>query len=328
MTGVLVTILIILGAIVALLALLILAIALLTREPKYNLPGDYESHLNMDVKLTHSDVQINGIKLHIVSAGPENGEPVILLHGFPDFWIGWEAQLRDLAAAGFHVIVPDQRGNGSSDMPAGVMEYTQDKLVADVIAIADHFGFSRFNLAGHDFGAVVSWSLARRFPQRLKKLVIVNVPHPIAMLKYMSKHPSQILRSWYAFVFQVRGFSEWLSRFNNFSLFKYPMSRNISAELLNRYVKVWSEKGRLEAMINWYRAQMQERPSKKYPAIVEVPLIIIWGKLDVHIDYRMAEMSLKYAPQSELHLVDGAGHFILQDKPDLVSYEMIKFLEK
>ena len=147
MMGILVTVLIVLGAVIALVLLLILAITLLTREPRYNLPGDYESHLNMDVKLTHWDIQVNGIKLHIVSAGPENGEPVILLHGFPDYWIGWDAQLRDLAAAGYRVIVPDQRGNGSSDMPVGVAQYSQDILVSDVIEIANHYGLSTFNLA-------------------------------------------------------------------------------------------------------------------------------------------------------------------------------------
>ena len=123
-------------------------------------------------------ITTNGIRLHTALAGPENGEPVILLHGFPDAWFGWEAQIGPLAEAGFRVIVPDQRGYNLSDKPEGVGSYKMDTLVDDILGLADALGYDRFHLAGHDFGAMVSWNLARHYPARIKRLAIANVPHP------------------------------------------------------------------------------------------------------------------------------------------------------
>ncbi|MCJ7715216.1 MAG: alpha/beta hydrolase, partial [Anaerolineales bacterium] len=115
-------------------------------------------------------IQTNGIQLHTALAGPEEGEPVFLLHGFPEAWFGWENQIASLVDAGFRVIVPDQRGYNLSDKPAGVNNYQMDLLVDDILGLADSLGYGQFHLAGHDFGAMVSWSLALRAPERVKRL--------------------------------------------------------------------------------------------------------------------------------------------------------------
>src|SRR5580693_2542748 len=148
------------------------------------------------------------VSLHVVAAGPKVGPVVVLLHGFPEFWYGWHRQIDPLAAAGFRVIVPDQRGYNLTSKPAGVAAYALTELVSDVIAIADQLGQKKIFLAGHDWGAAVAWSAALLHPQRIAKLVVVNVPHPSVMRRFMMKRLRQMLRSWYIFFFQLPYFPE------------------------------------------------------------------------------------------------------------------------
>ena len=130
-------------------------------------------------------VPANGILLHTALAGPQDGSPVLLLHGFPEAWFGWEAQIDALAEAGFRVIAPDQRGYNLSAKPTGVASYRMESLVADILGLADTLGCERFCLAGHDWGAMVAWSLALRHPDRVKRAGIANVPHPAVMGRYL-----------------------------------------------------------------------------------------------------------------------------------------------
>src|SRR5215470_16723909 len=124
-------------------------------------------HIVKEVGVAHTDsfFQIRGVRLHAVTAGPEDGPVVVLLHGFPEFWYGWRKQIEPLAAAGFRVIVPDQRGYNLSSKPQGVAAYTLNELVSDVIAIADQLDQQKILLAGHDWGAAVAWSAALSHPQ-------------------------------------------------------------------------------------------------------------------------------------------------------------------
>src|SRR5579871_3605318 len=124
-------------------------------------------------------------RLNAVVSGPENGKAVVLLHGFPEFWYGWRKQIRPLVAAGFRVIVPDQRGYNQSSKPEGAGAYTLDKLTGDVIAMADQMGRDRICVAGHDWGAAVAWNLAIRHPERVERVAVLNVPHPAVMLRYL-----------------------------------------------------------------------------------------------------------------------------------------------
>ena len=170
-------------------------------------------------------IETNGIHLHTVLAGPEDGQPVFLLHGFPDAWFGWQQQIEALADAGFRVIAPDQRGYNLSEKPRGISSYGMPLLVDDILGIADMLGYDRFHLAGHDFGAMVAWNLAMHHPERIKKLAIANVPHPVVMRDYLRTHPRQMLKSWYALFFQIPKLPEQVVRLNNWQFL-------ISAKLL------------------------------------------------------------------------------------------------
>ena len=155
------------------------------------------------MNLEEQFIQTNGIRLHVVEAGPKSGPPVILLHGFPEFWYGWRKQIPVLAEAGFRVIVPDQRGYNLSDKPKGVRAYKLNQLTSDILGLIDALEYEKVNLVGHDWGAVVAWTLGIRNAERLHRLSIMNVPHPAVMKRFLQRDIEQLRRSWYAILFQL-----------------------------------------------------------------------------------------------------------------------------
>ena len=143
------------------------------------------------MKWKHNYIETNGVRLHVVQAGPKSGIPVVLLHGFPEFWYGWRKQIPALAEAGCRVIAPDQRGYNLSDKPKGVKAYCVDTLVEDVIGLIDALEYEKVNLVGHDWGALVAWMLAIKHPERLHRLGIINVPHPAVMRQFLLRDLEQ-----------------------------------------------------------------------------------------------------------------------------------------
>ena len=141
----------------------------------------------------------NGVNLHVVMTGAQDGPLVILLHGFPEFWYGWRKQMPALAAAGYAVWAPDQRGYNRSDKPAGVGAYHIDTLADDIAGLIAASGREQVYLVGHDWGAAVAWWVAGKYPTRIKKLAILNVPHPAVMRRAVLEDAEQRKRSWYIF---------------------------------------------------------------------------------------------------------------------------------
>lgn len=157
-----------------------------------------------------SRIATNGIRLHVAEAGPPEGPPPFLLHGFPEFWYGWRSQIRPLAERGFHVIAPDQRGYNLSDKPPGVASYDLDQLAGDILGLADHFGAETFSVAGHDWGASVGWWLASQHPRRLRRLIALNAPHPAVWVEAIRNNPGQRSKSRYVRFLQIRWLPELL----------------------------------------------------------------------------------------------------------------------
>jgi len=273
--------------------------------------------------------QNGAVHLHVVAAGPRDGPVVVLLHGFPEFWYGWRRQIEPLAAAGFHVIVPDQRGYNLSSKPSAVAAYALTELVSDVMAIADQLGQEKIFLAGHDWGAAAAWSAALLHPQRIARLVVLNVPHPSVMRKFLSTHPRQLLRSWYMFLFQLPWLPEALFSACNFSIGARALLRSsrpgtFSAEDLARYCAAWSQPGAITSMINWYRALL--RVAVKFPdKIVRVPTRILWGERDAFLLAEMAHESLRYCTSAELFTFANATHWLQHEEPARVSELLIDF---
>jgi pimeloyl-ACP methyl ester carboxylesterase len=277
-------------------------------------------------------VETNGIKLHVVMAGPKDGQPVFLLHGFPEFWYGWRKQIEPLAKAGYRVIVPDQRGYNLSDKPKGVKAYSLDKLVADILGLIDALGYKKVNLIGHDWGAVVAWAFAIWHPERLYKLGILNVPHPAVMMNFLRRgDPEQLRRSWYVFAFQIPWLPEYFLRKNDWRnavrvLRGSGKIHTFTNEDITEYKKAWSQPGAMTAMLNWYRAIGRHRPKMPDGSRVKVPTLMMWGMQDIALSHRMARPSMDYCEDGKLVFFEDATHWVQHDAAEDVTTCLLDFL--
>jgi pimeloyl-ACP methyl ester carboxylesterase len=279
----------------------------------------------------------NQIDLHVMTDGPENGTPVVLLHGFPEFHYGWRKQVPALVDSGFRVIVPDQRGYNLSDKPRGISAYGVNILARDVIGLFDHFGIQKARLVGHDWGAAVAWAVALKHPDRLEKLAVLNVPHPDVMTRFVLNNPAQRKRSWYIFFFQIPFLVEWMLGRNDYEALARMLTRSgrkhtfMPADLVE-YKKAWSQKGALTGMLNWYRAAVRSGlrfalRRKNLPAHrVKVPTLMLWGKRDVALGVDMLQPSIELCDQGKFVLFDKATHWVQHDEPDEVNKRLIGFL--
>ena len=279
-------------------------------------------------------IETNGIKLHVVTSGTKDGGPVLLLHGFPEFWYGWRKQIPALAKAGYRVIVPDQRGYNLSDKPKGVNAYALDKLVADMLNLIDALGYQKVNLIGHDWGAMVAWVLASRHPERLHKLGILNVPHPAVMLNFLRRgDPEQLRRSWYIFFFQLPCLPEYFIRQNDWRngdrVLRGSSKRgSFTREDVAEYKRAWSQPSAMTAMLNWYRAAVWHRPKLPKGARVKTPTLMLWGMQDVALSHRMARLSLDYCNEGSLVLFEEATHWVHLDEAEAVNQLLVEFLSE
>ncbi|WP_288424102.1 alpha/beta hydrolase [uncultured Spirosoma sp.] len=273
--------------------------------------------------MTHTTVDTNGVRLHVVQAGPETGPLVLLLHGFPEFWYGWKAQIDGLAEAGYRVWAPDQRGYNLSDKPEGVAAYQLDTLVADVVGLVDAAGQQKAIIVGHDWGGIVSWWLAVSHPERVERLVILNVPHPAVTRKFIRQYPGQLLRSWYIAFFQLPVLPEWLMGANQSAMLVRTLrtssrSGTFSPNDLAQYRAAWSQPGSVRSMINWYRALIRRPPARRPSVRVTMPALIIWGIHDPFLKQELAQASLRLCDDGRVEYLD-TTHWVQHEAPQRVN---------
>jgi epoxide hydrolase 4 len=281
-------------------------------------------------------LQTNGITLHAKISGPPEGPLILLLHGFPDFWYGWRKQIPPLAQAGYRVIVPDQRGYNLSEKPPAVKDYALDTLASDILGVIQWAGRQKAIIAGHDWGAVVAWRLAEKYPEVVEKLIITNVPHQAAFNRALRKPVwSQLGKSNYIFYFQIPFLPEWSFKQNRYALIRKALIHSshpgtFQPENLEEYIKAWSQPGALSGGINWYRAMVRQTISQRKQIArhkVTVPTLILWGDQDVFLEPFLADWSMEWVEKGEvIHFAD-AGHWILQEKPVEISHAMLKFVQ-
>ncbi|MDB5241462.1 MAG: alpha/beta hydrolase [Spirosoma sp.] len=283
--------------------------------------------------MTHTFVQVNGrsdapVRLHVVQAGPAEGPLVILLHGFPEFWYGWKHQIEPLADAGYHVWAPDQRGYNLSDKPDGIAAYSIDTLAADVVDLINAAGRQQALVVGHDWGAAVAWWVAALYPERVERLVALNVPHPAVMKQYASRNVGQMLRSWYIGFFQLPILPEALARLGNWAVMAHTLRSSsrygtFSDADIAQYKLAWSQPGAMRSMINWYRAALQQPPTRNITIRIRVPTLLIWGVRDQFLKRDMAQLSIDLCDDGQVVFFEKATHWVQHEEPDRVT-QLIK----
>ena len=283
------------------------------------------------MELEHNTIETNAIHLHVVHAGPQSGVPVVLLHGFPEFWRGWIRQIPALVEAGCRVIVPDQRGYNLSDKPTGVKNYRVDILVEDIIGLIDALAYEKVNLVGHDWGGIVAWALAIKYPERLHKLGIMNVPHPAVMKRFLQRDLEQMRRSWYAAFFQLPWIPEAVLQAGNWHKTEQALRgrnhpRSFTDEDIIKYKEAWSQPGAMTSMLNWYRAAVRSRGIDSRVPRVKVPTLMMWGMKDVALSHRMARPSMDFVEEGNLILFPEATHWVQHDAADEVNHYLIDFI--
>ena len=278
-----------------------------------------------------SRIATNGIQLHVAEAGPSAGPLVVLLHGFPEFWYGWRNQLPPLAQRGFHVVAPDLRGYNLSDKPKGAASYDLDALAADIVGLADYFGQETFDVVGHDWGASVGWWLAGRHASRVRRLAVLNAPHPAVWLEAMRNHPEQKRKSGYVRFFQIPYLPEFLIGLDRSRALAKGFRDSIRPDAftkadLEEYRKAWSQPGTLTAMINYYRAVWKKPllPAAQYR--IACPVLIIWGKSDAYALPDLAEAAVRLCPDGRIAYLDRSTHWVQHDEPQRVTDLLLDFL--
>jgi len=299
--------------------------------------------------ISHGYANVNGIRLHYAESG-SGANLVILLHGFPEFWYSWRHQLTALGA-NYHVVAPDMRGYNLSDKPARVEDYRIEVLVEDVVDLIKWFGAEKAAIVAHDWGAAVAWVVAQKYPERVSKLAVLQVPPAALWRANMSLR--QLLRSWYMFFFQLPRMPEWAIDRKDFvalnRMFKETVVRQgaFSDADIQLYKEALSRPGALTAAINYYRANVRrlmvprnsrdtsgrnretqaDQTRSGGAGHIRVPTLFIFGEQDFAILPETVRGLEKHidAPYRELRIID-SGHWVQNEAVVEVKEALIDFL--
>ena len=284
-----------------------------------------------------------GVTLKVAIGGPDSGEPIILLHGFPESHRTWRHVAADLARD-HRVIVPDQRGFGGSDKPKGVEHYRVEETVADIFALADAFGVERFTLVGHDWGGAISWTAALRRPERLARLVIVNAPHPLVFQRSVIDDPAQRAASQYIRAFRSPMMEKGIDSMGLETFFEKSFGGHVDLgqippEERQAYLDDWRQEGALTAMLNWYRASNLEVPAMDEHSVgptwarapfpkVMVPTLVVWGMRDKALLPIQLDGLDDLVDDLAIVRIEEAGHFVPWERPGPVIAAIRAFLDR
>jgi pimeloyl-ACP methyl ester carboxylesterase len=271
---------------------------------------------------------LGDVQLHYVEVG--EGPLIVLLHGFPEFWYGWRAQIEPLAAAGFHVVAPDMRGYNLSTSPGEVDEYTSEKLAADVRGLIRERRAESAMLVGHDWGGTAAWLTAMNHPEVVDRLAILKAAHPRKLSQGLH-HPAQLRKSWYFFFFALPDLPETVVHANNWHFlrhFLHDANPPYTPEEMDRYIDAWSQPGAATGMINYYRSSVRT-PQKQAEAalrVIEAPTMVIWGDSDSYLGPELAEPDHDDVPNLvRVERLPNASHWVHHDEAEQVTRLLADF---
>lgn len=266
------------------------------------------------------EIHVRGMTFQARAAGPGAGRPVLFLHGFPQTSWSWHHQIDALAAAGMRALAFDQRGYSPGARPLGLEDYAIEELVADALAVADDQGFDRFDLVGHDWGAMVAWVLAGNHPDRVRTLTAVSVPHPRAFGAALGGGDGdQASRSSYIQVFRAEGgvaervlLGEDSSGEGLRAMFERSGMPADRPEV-EVFVAAMLEPGALTAALNWYRAM---RPDLADIGPITMPTLYVWSTEDVALGRKAAEDTVNWVEGPyRFETLVGVSHWIPEMAP-------------
>ncbi|HEY0042936.1 MAG TPA: alpha/beta hydrolase [Allosphingosinicella sp.] len=292
--------------------------------------------------LTYEKIALStGVTLNVATAGPRDAPAILFLHGFPESHRTWRHQLQDLSRDHF-VIAPDQRGFAGSDKPEGVGNYETGVIVSDAIALTNALGVKHFTLVGHDWGGAVAWAVAMQHPLRVKRLVIVNAPHPVIFQRSLIEDEKQREASQYITMLRnpmaeagitAMGLETFLEKV----MLSHADATKLPVEERQHYLDDWSQPGVLTSMLNWYRAAKIEVPAPgeeaHVPLISRVPFpklpmptLVVWGLKDTALLPVQLEGLDDYVADLRIATSPTASHFITWEEPGTVTSAIRDFL--
>lgn len=285
--------------------------------------------------------EVNNVKLHYIKAGPENGDLILFLHGFPQFWYMWRDQLLEFSKD-YLVVAPDMRGYNLSSKPKTIEQYQPNHIVEDLRALVEeHFNRKKCILVGHDWGGVIAYPFANLHPNLVEKLIIINAPHPNIFARLIAKNKDQQSSSQYVLFFRSQNAEGYLSASN----YKNILSIIVTPEMefteddKQMYINAWSQPGALTGGLNYYRAGGLNPPSqgekinnltdKQFelkPVMINVPTLVIWGEKDTALTTHNLKGLDDFIPALKIKRIPEGSHWIINERPDKVNSLIREFL--
>jgi len=278
----------------------------------------------------HSYVTLKDVKIHYVENGDRSKPLMLFVHGFPEFWFSWRHQLKHFASD-YWVVAMDLRGYGDSDKPSKTSQYNARFIENDIVQLIKALRKDKCILVGHDWGGVLCWAVARKFPDLVEKLVILNAPHPLAYRKKLETSVKQFLKSWYIFAFQMPYLPELYCQADDIEFLRELFGPKVNEEELEAYKFHWGQPGAFTPPINYYRNAFSLesfKESNKAKDKVIKPTLIIWGKNDIALSSDLPELTKPFVNDLKIVYIENGNHFIQQDQPKKVNEIMEDFLTK
>lgn len=269
-------------------------------------------------------MQLGELEFAVTDAG--TGDPVLMLHGFPDSARLWRHQIPRLVEAGFRVIAPDQRGFGGSDKPTEKSAYTIGETMGDAVRLLDALGLERVRVVSHDWGAAVGWALAAFCPERVERHIACSVGHLSAL---WHAGIAQRRLAWYMLMFMREGLAEEILMRDNWQWFRDLFAHHSEMET---WLADLSRPGALTAALNWYRANVDMdswTPEGWVLPHVQCPTLGIWSSGDAYLtEVQMVSSGAYVDAEWSYHRLEGGSHWFMLDRPEIVADLFIDYLRR
>ena len=286
---------------------------------------DDETATSAEIRI--EQVEVGDLTFDIRVAGPDSGETVVLLHGFPETSYQWRAQLLALARAGYRAIAPDQRGYSPGARPGNVEDYSILFIIQDALAIADAYGAESFHLVGHDWGAGVAWGIAGLAPDRIDTLTVLSIPHPDPFAEDFSDETTCQYQASSYFDLFVSDVAADIFLGEDAAALR-ALYASIDEDAVDEYLRVLTSAGAMQAALNWYKANFGARaPTIPELGVVSVPTLFVWSDGDDFICRETAERSGDFvdAPY-EFVVLEGVDHWISERAPNEVNRLLLRHI--